>query len=127
MLFRSVGDAGITKADAEAFANQVIDRFRNPYLEHQWESISLNYTSKMRMRNLATLERYVQKGIGDNADYMALGFAGYLKAMGGAEPDRLLADWADDLATLGNFLPKVKDYLVQLQQRSVLDNIRLLN
>src|SRR3546814_12057168 len=51
-------EIGIDKTEAAAFADYVIDRFSNPYLEHKWESISANYTSKMRMRNLATLDRY---------------------------------------------------------------------
>src|SRR3546814_1681697 len=55
-------EIGIDKTEAAAFADYVIDRFSNPYLEHKWESISANYTSKMRMRNLATLERYFKDG-----------------------------------------------------------------
>lgn len=114
-------DIGIDTAEAKTFADHVIDRFSNPYLEHKWESISANYTSKMRMRNLATLERYFTDERRDEANDMALGFAGYLMAMRGAEPFLLLADWEDDLSPLGNFLQKVKNYLEQLQQRSALE------
>src|SRR5690606_38251346 len=114
-------EIGIDIAEAKTFADHVIDRFSNPYLEHKWESISANYTSKMRMRNLATLERYFTDERRDEANDMALGFAGYLMAMRGAEPFLLLADWEDDLSPLGNFLQKVKNYLEQLQQRSALE------
>ncbi|WP_262249804.1 tagaturonate reductase [Parapedobacter soli] len=118
---------GIDKQEAEMFADQVIDRFANPYLEHKWESISTNYTSKMRMRNFATLERHFKGGRSNGANYMALGFAGYLMAMGRGEPFQLLADWEKDLISLGDFLPTVKNYLNQLQQKSVSEVLEALN
>ncbi|MGV3763930.1 tagaturonate reductase [Parapedobacter sp.] len=108
---------GIDKTEAKTFADQVVDRFGNPYLEHKWESISTNYTSKMRMRNLMTLERHFKTGDIVGANGMALGFAGYLLAMGRSEPVRLLAAWAEDLQPLDGFLPAVRGYVEQLQQR----------
>src|SRR3546814_13646105 len=81
-------EIGIDKTEAAAFADYVIDRFSNPYLEHKWESISANYTSKMRMRNLATLERYFKDGSRGDANYMALGFAGYVRAMEARSEER---------------------------------------
>lgn len=44
-----------------AFADEVIDRFSNPYLQHRWMSISVQYSSKMKMRALPLLNRYHQK------------------------------------------------------------------
>lgn len=117
---------GLDRGEATEFANQVIDRFSNPYLHHQWQSISANYTTKMRMRNMATLERHF-KGGGRSADYMALGFAGYLLVSGGAESGQLLSDWETKLLPLGNFLPTAKSYLDQLRQRSPLEIMELLN
>lgn len=117
---------GLDRAEAEGFADHVIDRFGNPYLHHRWESISANYTSKMRMRNLLTLERHYkdQKAV---PDYMALGFAGYLLAMGGTDPLRLLGDWENDLLRLGDFLATVKNYLDKLQQQHPLEVLDVLN
>src|SRR5687767_277182 len=37
---------------AREFAGKVLDRFRNPHIEHQWLSITLQYSSKMKMRNI---------------------------------------------------------------------------
>src|SRR3546814_11008236 len=74
-------EIGIDKTEAAAFADYVIDRFSNPYLEHKWESISANYTSKMRMRNLSTLDRYFKDGSRGDANYKALGLAGSVRAM----------------------------------------------
>ena len=66
--------------EACAFANQVADRFRNPFLDHKWISISMNYTSKMKLRNVPLLLGLYSKS-GKVPDNMALGFAAYLLFM----------------------------------------------
>ncbi|MGC6430029.1 MAG: tagaturonate reductase [Jejuia sp.] len=43
------------------FANDVIDRFRNPYLEHALISISLNSTSKYKTRVLPSVLEYIKR------------------------------------------------------------------
>ncbi|MGC4038115.1 MAG: hypothetical protein QM764_19290 [Chitinophagaceae bacterium] len=59
------------------FLNKVLDRFRNPYIDHAWLSITLQYSSKMNMRNLPSLLNYYQQNntvpVG-----MALGFAAHI-------------------------------------------------
>ncbi|UOQ76634.1 tagaturonate reductase [Hymenobacter sp. 5516J-16] len=64
----------------QRFGMQVLDRFRNPSIEHKWLSISMNYTAKMQMRNVPTLLHYYQK-LHAVPHYMALGFAAYLLFM----------------------------------------------
>ncbi|MDX1940857.1 MAG: tagaturonate reductase [Saprospiraceae bacterium] len=66
--------------DIQRFGNQVLDRFRNPYLDHKWLSITLQYSSKMNMRNVPTLLHFVktQETI---PTHKALGFAAYLLFM----------------------------------------------
>ncbi len=117
---------GIDEGEASEFANHVIDRFSNPYLHHQWLSISTNYTSKMRMRNLPTIARYTQRH-NDVPSYMALGFAGYLQFMKATEGDELLATWEADLQAYGGFLNAVNQYIRQLETQTVLDVINKLN
>ncbi len=51
----------LDKADCEAFAGAVSDRFNNPYVDHQLMSITLNSTSKWRARNLPSLLEYADK------------------------------------------------------------------
>ena len=68
---------------AQRFGMQVLDRFKNPYIEHRWLSITMQYTTKMQMRNLPTLLNYYQQRPGSVPKYMALGFAGYLLFMRG--------------------------------------------
>ena len=60
-----------------AFAAEVLDRFRNPFLAHQLLDISLQYSSKMQMRNVATFQRYAQLR-GEAPRAMSLGFAAFL-------------------------------------------------
>jgi len=69
-------------AEATDFAERVLDRFRNRSLEHKWINITLNYTSKMEMRNVALLKRSIEL-FGRVPDGMALGFAAYLLFMKG--------------------------------------------
>ncbi len=68
---------GATKAN---YVNEVIERFCNPYIDHQWISITAQYTSKMKMRNLPLIINYFKK-YGKHSDRMIVGFAGYLLFM----------------------------------------------
>lgn len=70
----------IAQEEVHAFANAVIDRFRNENLEHKWLSISLNYTAKMAMRCVGLLEKWYQHQ--DTVPvHMAFAFASYLYFM----------------------------------------------
>lgn len=67
----------ITTNEANAFAAKVIDRFSNPYIDHQWRSICVQYSSKMAMRSLPLVEQHykISHGVPER---MALGFAAFL-------------------------------------------------
>lgn len=65
---------------AQEFGMQVLDRFRNPHIEHQWISITMQYSSKMRMRNIPVLLNYY-KTHNTVPECIALGFAAYLLFM----------------------------------------------
>ncbi len=47
--------------ELKQFSNDVLDRFRNPYLEHALMSISLNSISKYRTRVLPSVIEYVKR------------------------------------------------------------------
>ena len=49
------------KAELEAFADAVFDRFRNPFIKHQLASIALNSISKFKVRVLPSLLEYVKR------------------------------------------------------------------
>jgi tagaturonate reductase len=70
----------VSPEQAETFGRQVLDRFRNPFIEHKLLSITTQYTAKMRMRNVPLLQTYYQR-FGQVPERFALGFAGYLHFM----------------------------------------------
>ena len=47
--------------DAEGFAHEVLERFRNPFVEHRLEDIALHHEDKMRLRLLPTCEEYAEQ------------------------------------------------------------------
>jgi len=67
---------------ARDFGLQVLDRFRNPHLQHQWLSITLQYSSKLKSRDIPVLLRHYEKH-STPPSLFALGFAAYLLFMKG--------------------------------------------
>jgi tagaturonate reductase len=49
-----------TESELKSFANKILERFRNPYIRHQWQSIALNAMSKWETRNLPTLVSFYE-------------------------------------------------------------------
>jgi tagaturonate reductase len=49
------------KAELDSFAEDVLDRFRNPFIKHNLSSIALNSISKFKVRVLPSLLGYVSK------------------------------------------------------------------
>jgi len=76
----AMSDGKISYPEACNFANKVIDRFRNPFIDHQWISITVQYSSKMKMRNIPLLVKYYSRQA-HVPEHMALGFAAYLLFM----------------------------------------------
>jgi tagaturonate reductase len=67
---------------ARDFGAKVLDRFRNPHIRHQWISITMNYSSKIKMRCLPLLLRHYERSE-SVPEAFALGFAAYLYFMKG--------------------------------------------
>jgi tagaturonate reductase len=70
----------VTEEQTDEFASNVLDRFKNPYIKHQWWSITANYSSKLQMRVLPVLFNYVNK-FGSVPELIAMGFAAYIRFM----------------------------------------------
>lgn len=61
---------------ADDFADSVIDRFSNPYIDHQWKSISLHYSTKIKVRCLPLFKKAIE--IGDKGyKHMLTGLEAY--------------------------------------------------
>lgn len=69
---------------AISFASKVIDRFRNPHIEHQWINITMQYSLKMKTRCLPVLLKHYEKNT-EPPELFALGFAAYLVFMKAVE------------------------------------------
>ena len=73
-------DENISHEMATDFAQKVIDRYRNPHIDHQWLSIAAQYSIKMKSRNVPTIKKHYERSrtVPEN---MALGFAAFLLFM----------------------------------------------
>lgn len=70
----------ITLEEADEFASQVLDRFRNPYIEHLWLNITTQYTSKMAVRTVPLIKKHY--ALNEQAPpLISLGFAAFLLFM----------------------------------------------
>jgi tagaturonate reductase len=49
-----------TEKELKKFANKILERFANPFIRHQWQSIALNAMSKWETRNLPSLLSFQQ-------------------------------------------------------------------
>lgn len=65
---------------ADRFGRMVLDRFRNPYINHKLLDITVQYSAKMRMRNIPILMEYYRE-FGRAPELFAMGFAAYLQFM----------------------------------------------
>jgi tagaturonate reductase len=125
--------------EARDFGLRVLDRFRNPHLQHQWLSITMQYSSKIKSRDIPVLLRHYQRQ-STPPQLMALGFAAYLLFMRGGSHavnddkagyyvklwaentpaevvHRSLSDdslWGTDLTQLPGFEAVVQEYLEDL-------------
>jgi len=113
LMFREIVPAmltdSITEQDAKAFATNVLDRYRNPFIEHKWLSITLQYTMKMKSRNVSSIVWYFEK-FGRAPLHMATGFAAYILFM------------RSDLNDAGNYTGRLnnKEYIINDQFASSL-------
>ena len=76
----SITNAGLSIDVANDFAGKVLDRFRNPHIEHPWLSITLQYSSKMKMRNIPVIQNYLER-FNTIPEYITLGLAAHLLFM----------------------------------------------
>jgi len=97
----AITDEQISYKEAIAYTKEVIDRFSNPFLEHRWLSICLQYSSKMLMRNIPILLKHYAKG---NAvpSLMATGFAAYILFMKSEQNEK--GEFIGSVNPTGNFL-----------------------
>ncbi|HSC53323.1 MAG TPA: tagaturonate reductase [Phnomibacter sp.] len=67
----------ISAEDAAAFTAIVLDRISNPFIDYYWYRTALNFSSKMRLRNLPVMLSYTDRN-GSAPQHMAMAFAAML-------------------------------------------------
>lgn len=72
----------VDQVKALEFSANVLDRFRNPSIRHEWLSISMNYTLKLKMRVVPVILCYYER-FQKVPEYIAFGFAAYLRFLKG--------------------------------------------
>lgn len=67
-------------AQTSEFSTKCLDRFRNPFIEHQWIAITAQYSSKMKLRVVPALKQFyaLHNSVPEN---IAIGFAAYIYFM----------------------------------------------
>ena len=139
----------LSLAEARDFGLKVLDRFRNPHIQHQWISITMQYSSKMKMRVVPVLlSHYQEKPL----PHVVLGFAAYLLFMKGQsgpvtddragyfsdlwkqEPDVVVRTalrdqglWGADLTELPGFEKAVRESLDTLMNKGAATALAQLN
>lgn len=85
----------VSPETASQFSEKVLDRFRNPYIKHQWITISSNYTLKLQMRVIPVLHQFFTN-FQTVPEHIAFGFAAYLRFMKCENKDGGFIGFAND-------------------------------
>ena len=105
----------LPKAELEAFANAVWERFQNPFIDHSLLAISLNSVSKWRARVLPSVRGYAEK-TGSPPTCLTFGFAALLQFYSGSHRDGKPYEVADDRLVLDFFAAHSADEPAALVQ-----------
>jgi tagaturonate reductase len=113
------------------FGLKVLDRFRNPKIKHQWIHITVQYTSKLRMRVIPLLLTHYQQN-SSVPELISLGFAAYILFIKPHKQDggKLFGNWQnkdypinDDLAA--SFLERWNNLAPEELVNAVLRDVNL--
>ena len=135
----------LPRAELDAFAASVIERFQNPFIRHELLTITLNSTSKWRARVLPSVTEYVKRK-GALPKLLTFSFAAYAEFFRcgrfdckddqealdffathrESSPEVLMAAlcaetlfWGQDLSTIPGFLATVTDGLKAIQTKGM--------
>ncbi|MBC7508525.1 MAG: tagaturonate reductase, partial [Ferruginibacter sp.] len=79
-IIPSILSDDIDADEAKAFADKVLDRYRNEYLDHKWINITAQFSSKMHLRNTGVIKEYYNR-FNQVPALMALGMAAHILFM----------------------------------------------
>ena len=123
----------LPKSELEQFANDVIERFKNPFIKHYLLSIALNSVSKYKVRVLPSVLQYIKDNgaepkrlvfslaaliafyrtdaANDDADVME-----YMKTASAKDILAKTEYWGEDLSFL---LPSIEKYLDDIEKNGI--------
>lgn len=105
----------ISKDDATQFTNKVLERFANPYIEHKWTSIAMNFEEKMKMRNGYLMDVYAASNT-EAAKWMSLGFAAFIVYMEQAHQKNIKVE---DYCNNPLFKTAVSNWVVAIKEKGM--------
>ena len=76
----------VSEERAQKFSKMVLDRFRNPYIEHKWINITHNYSAKINSRVIPAFLQFY-KEFNTAPEHMTFGFAVYIFFMKAGRKD----------------------------------------
>lgn len=105
----------ISKEEATQFSNKVLERFANPYIEHKWTSIAMNFEEKMKMRNGHLMDSYASHH-DVAAQWMSLGLAAFVVYMEQAHQKVIVVE---DYCKDALFVAAVQNWIVKIKQQGM--------
>jgi tagaturonate reductase len=110
-LFEEINETlNMDKAELASFSEEILDRFRNPFIKHLLSSIALNSISKFKVRVLPSLTGYVDFQ-GKLPIHLTFAFAALIRFYKGTwNGQDLPVNDSEDITTFFNGLWKSDDY-----------------
>ena len=110
----------LPKEELEGFAASVIDRFDNPFIDHQLLSIALNSASKWKARVMPSVTEYVKR-TGKLPRCLSFSLAAFIAFYHKGERDGAAYDVSDDAWVL-DFFKAHKDDDCKALAHAVINN-----
>jgi tagaturonate reductase len=105
----------ISKEEATHFSNKVLERFANPYIEHKWTSIAMNFEDKMKMRNGYLMDQFAKQNE-TPSEWMSLGFAAFKVYIDQTQQKEVaVSDYCNDEA----FIAKVEAWVKLIKEKGM--------
>ncbi|TDW48029.1 tagaturonate reductase [Flavobacterium sp. 270] len=110
-LFEEINETlNMEKGELASFSEEILDRFRNPFVKHLLSSIALNSISKFKVRVLPSLTGYVENK-GKLPVHLTFAFAALIRFYKGTwNGQDLPVNDSEDITTFFNELWKSDDY-----------------
>lgn len=105
----------ISKEEATHFSNKVLERFANPYIEHKWISIAMNFEEKMKMRNGFLMDCFAEQNA-TAAKWMSLGFAAFTIYMQEAQQKTIEVQ---DYCAHPQFVEAVNQWILLIKEKGM--------